>query len=386
MKNFIKVTIIASLLIVSSFVYNGRELSAQTLGGLYAELDKLQGQVSATESNIASTKNNIETHKQAIITATADIEKKQVEISDNQTEIYDLEEEKKAKHSEIQDLLVYYQMHNIANDEISFVVSADSLTSTIHREYTVDALTSKNDSKIGEFIQIQDQLTEKNATLETDIKSLETMQVEFEKKIEAYKIELDDLSEYSVGAKEKVADMQNTIAYYKNLGCTTDEDLERCKERTNNVVPNSSGFVSPMNSGVVTSEFGWRWGALHAGLDLSGSDTAVLAAAPGTVGAVGYDGSRGNYVYIHHVINGQRYSTAYFHLASRGYVSIGQMVNTSTQLGTMGNTGNSTGAHLHFEVLVNWYGLTGYNTSYARNPRNYLSYPAVGVWWSGRSR
>lgn len=151
-------------------------------------------------------------------------------------------------------------------------------------------------------------------------------------------------------------------------------------------VEGSDGFVSPMKSGYITSEFGYRWGSLHSGIDMSGSDKVIYASAPGEVGEVGYDSQRGNYVYINHMIKGSKYSTAYFHMSSKSSLRKGENVGTNTVVGQMGNTGDSQGAHLHFEILKNWYTETGYNKKNAENPRTYLTYPGVGVYWSSRDR
>lgn len=74
---------------------------------------------------------------------------------------------------------------------------------------------------------------------------------------------------------------------------------------------------------------------------------------------------------ITHNVNGQILTTVYAHMHSAPYVSVGQQVSRGTQLGTMGNTGNSFGAHLHFEVYEGYY-----NYPYAVNPRNYISFPS----------
>ncbi|MEM5673435.1 M23 family metallopeptidase [Bacillus cereus] len=62
-----------------------------------------------------------------------------------------------------------------------------------------------------------------------------------------------------------------------------------------------------------------------------------------------YSTSYGNVVFISHNINGQTYTTVYAHLKSRS-VSAGQKVKQGQQLGIMGNTGQSEGQHLHFEI------------------------------------
>jgi murein DD-endopeptidase MepM/ murein hydrolase activator NlpD len=111
--------------------------------------------------------------------------------------------------------------------------------------------------------------------------------------------------------------------------------------------PSASGLIWPV-SGVVTSGFGYRWGRLHAGIDISApAGTPVRAAASGTVIYAGWMGGYGNLVVIDH---GGGLATAYAHLSAiwgAGSVSQGQGI------GAVGCTGSCTGNHLHFEVRVN---------------------------------
>lgn len=103
--------------------------------------------------------------------------------------------------------------------------------------------------------------------------------------------------------------------------------------------------------GAFTSGYGQRWGKLHAGIDIASraSNVPIVAAAAGTVIRSYYSSSYGNVVFISHNIDGKVYTTLYAHMDSR-LVSSGQSVSKGQQLGIMGNTGNSTGQHLHFEV------------------------------------
>jgi murein DD-endopeptidase MepM/ murein hydrolase activator NlpD len=102
--------------------------------------------------------------------------------------------------------------------------------------------------------------------------------------------------------------------------------------------------------GTVTSKFGRRWGRNHNGLDIANSPgTPVYAAEPGKVIFSGSSGGYGNLIKIDH---GGGLVTYYAHLKSRS-VSVGQTVKRGQLIGHMGNTGRSTGPHLHFEVRVN---------------------------------
>lgn len=111
----------------------------------------------------------------------------------------------------------------------------------------------------------------------------------------------------------------------------------------------------PVSDGNLGSEFGWRIdpitgrSALHTGLDFQ-ADTgkAVLAAAGGIVVVQEYHPAYGNMVEIDH---GNDLVTRYAH-ASSVFVKKGDIVRRGQKVAAVGSTGRSTGAHLHFEVLV----------------------------------
>lgn len=109
-------------------------------------------------------------------------------------------------------------------------------------------------------------------------------------------------------------------------------------------------FCMPTPSRVVTSNFGWRWGRNHKGLDIKVyiGDT-IRAAFSGKVRIVRYErGGYGNYVVIRHN-NGLE--TIYAHM-SKNLVNENQVVRAGEAIGLGGNTGRSTGSHLHFETRL----------------------------------
>ncbi len=110
----------------------------------------------------------------------------------------------------------------------------------------------------------------------------------------------------------------------------------------------SGSLIWPAN-GSVSSPFGMRWGRLHAGIDMPLAEgTPLRAADGGTVAIAGWVGGYGNYTCVQH---SGSLSTCYGHQSSIG-VSVGQSVSQGQVIGNSGNTGNSTGPHLHFEVRV----------------------------------
>ena len=110
------------------------------------------------------------------------------------------------------------------------------------------------------------------------------------------------------------------------------------------------GFCMPTSSRVLTSNFGARWGRQHKGLDIKvyTGDT-ICAAFSGKVRVVNYErGGYGKYVVIRHY-NGLE--TIYGHL-SKHLVIPDQEVRAGEPIGLGGNTGRSTGSHLHFETRL----------------------------------
>ncbi|KMO74001.1 hypothetical protein BST22_20775 [Mycolicibacterium chubuense] len=102
--------------------------------------------------------------------------------------------------------------------------------------------------------------------------------------------------------------------------------------------------------GVWTSGFGYRWGVLHAGIDIANSiGTPIYAAADGVVTDAGPTAGYGAWVKVKH---SDGTVTLYGHV-NTWLVSVGQRVMAGDQIATIGNRGNSTGPHLHFSVLLN---------------------------------
>ena len=98
-----------------------------------------------------------------------------------------------------------------------------------------------------------------------------------------------------------------------------------------------------------TSGFGPRWGQMHRGVDLAAkSRSPIYATGDGVVIRAGWNGGYGRVVYVKHEFGVE---TRYAHLA-RIRVKKGQRVSRGQKIGDMGNSGRSTGTHLHYEVRV----------------------------------
>ena len=141
--------------------------------------------------------------------------------------------------------------------------------------------------------------------------------------------------------------------------------LTGTKKRPVNVKGVPSGkFLWPVPSiHSITSPFGSRWGKFHKGIDISGSGaygSTIVASDGGVVTLAGWNDGYGKCVVINHR-NGRE--TLYGHCSTL-LVTDGEAVSRGQPIAKIGSTGNSTGSHLHFEIIVN-----GSNV----NPKNYVS-------------
>ncbi len=114
---------------------------------------------------------------------------------------------------------------------------------------------------------------------------------------------------------------------------------------------------TPLDVARITSGFGMRthpimgYNKMHKGVDFGApTGTPIMAAGDGTVDFKGWKGGYGNFVVIKH---NATYETAYAHMSRFGNISVGNRVKQGQIIGYVGSTGNSTGAHLHYEVRQN---------------------------------
>lgn len=115
-------------------------------------------------------------------------------------------------------------------------------------------------------------------------------------------------------------------------------------------------FIYPLAEGTytLTSPFGPRPGGFHQGQDMGAAvGTDIFASGDGVVVEAGPASGFGNWIVIDHQVDGQTVSTVYGHMFAAGVlVGPGDQVRAGDHIGEVGNDGQSTGPHLHFEVWV----------------------------------
>lgn len=194
----------------------------------------------------------------------------------------------------------------------------------------------------------------------TKLKEKDSNNIEQIAILELYDTDLKDFAEVeaTVAAlyQQKVVEVKK-VATTKSTGTVNTSTSISYNKPTLGI-----NLIRPV-SGIITSRFGAassRRVSRHTGLDIGASTgTKIKACAGGTVTFSGYKGSYGYMVVINH---GNGVETYYGH-CSKLYVTAGQKVNQGDVIAAVGNTGNSTGPHLHLEIRVN---------GVAYNPQNYL--------------
>ena len=190
----------------------------------------------------------------------------------------------------------------------------------------------------------------------------ESARLEIESKQETLREEAEKITEQAIELQaqeelEREAARQAAAAAEAAMKAQ-EEAIKNKGGETGSLVLSGSGLLNnPCPDGSPTSPFGWRdfnGGSFHRGYDIGAPEgTPYYAAAYGTViyetHEGGYNGGAGNWIVIAH---GNGLVTKYMH-SSKVFVSVGDEVNRGQKIGEVGNTGESFGAHLHFQVEYN---------------------------------
>lgn len=270
-----------------------------------------------------------------------------------------------AKHDDdlITNLMKQLEEFNQNKTDLAAQLNALSIKETeqesVKAEY--DAAVQDLNDKMAQTTEIKAQIQQQQSELQSDIDAAKAKNEEISK-------EQDAIAEAARKAAEAARKKQEAEAAAKKQQTTAQQKPSSGSSGTTSNPTYTGGTFSWPVPGhyYISSPYGWRWGSLHAGIDIAGggiSGSAVTAAGSGSVSLVrggcthnnpknyscGCNSGYGNYVMIDH---GNGYSTLYAHLASIN-VSVGQSISTGQTLGTVGSTGWSTGYHLHFSVLKN---------------------------------
>lgn len=393
------VFLIFSLLIPS--LYIPKDIFAsdnRTIASIKADLETQKQELLDNEEQQELTQEEIDTIIANVEVIEADIVTGQNEIIELNTEIAQLEIDIEEKEEEIKRLLNFVQITSGESIYLEYIFNAQSFTDLIYRVSVSEQLTEYNDNLIEEFNQMIADNIAKRFEINEKEQELLVKKEELEVELSKLRTVQDDLSDISVTLLEGIEASEELIETLLADGCYETETVDACYARIKQL-PSDTSFWRPTTFGYISSVFGWRSyyyngeliSGYHYGIDISRNEGyPVYASASGQVALVTSQWSgTGNAIFVYHTVNGVNYTTAYFHLQSFA-VSEGQNVTKDTIIGYVGNTGQSTGAHLHLSVLSGWAGIDYTfwgDTYYAKNldPATKIDFPSYQSYFYTRT-
>ena len=324
----------------------------------------------------------------------------QLESISNQME--EIQKDIDAKDEQMKEIMSFVQVTNGESNYLEYIFGATDFTDFIYRISVAEQLGDYNEELIEEYNKDVEKLGKKQGELNAKQEELNKKQAELTVLEAKLNKEIETLQSGMVSKDQAYKTQIELIQSMKSRGCKGTDTASSCQNRlsSSSSLPSVNGTHMPINSGYVTSDYGYRTydNSFHTGIDYSKSVAGdpVYPVADGEVILLNYNRSCGNHiVYVKHNINGHSYITSYWHLSSWS-VSVGQKVSYTTQIGKMAgrNSGDSCsgGIHVHLNLFDNagnkWENnvARGGNPNSGRiNPRTIVPQtPAKGGRFSGR--
>ena len=238
----------------------------------------------------------------------------------------------------------------------SVLFKASSFTDLLARMDFVNEVMDYDRQVISDLQTTRRQLTEDKAALEQQKSEMESSQTKLQQQVDAASTLIREYEETEAGhqamldeAAEDEARIQALIRQQQSGGSSGGSGSSGSNSGVD-------GYIWPTNNTrVVTSPYGERWCPFHGYESHNGADigaargSAVLAAKSGRVIQAGWNGGYGISVMIAH---DDGITTLYGHMDGCS-VSVGQTVSQGETIGICGNTGNSSGAHIHYTMYKN---------------------------------
>ena len=309
------------------------------------EIANLDTQISANESEIQTLETQINDLQTSIDQKEVEIQKKQEEYDENEALLSER-------------LVVMYEKGETSFLDLLF--SSEGLVDFLSNYYSLSQL-AECDMELLESINTEKQEIENaKAELEKQTKSITLQQQKEEREQKAQSLNEQDkqLQSEIDDYNERIKEVEAQAA--AQLKALEEEQKRKEQEAANNngggsssgSTTNGSGlhfdgtFIWPCDNKVVTSTMKNRWGRKHKGIDIGARYENVYATASGYAYTLENPGGYGHYIVI---IHGNNYISLYGHLNSFN-ISSGQYVTQGQVIAQSGNSGGSTGPHLHYEL------------------------------------
>lgn len=331
-----------------------------------------------TLMQIQNVEEQIALHEQLIGQKTSELEQAQKTADDQlakfKKRVRAMEEAGKYNYLEV--LLGAHSISEFLSliDDITDIMKSDRELEARYRAAVEDLRTAKAEleaaqdemkSKKAQLVELSDQLqqdiasaNETIASLQADINAnaaqlsdLEAQEAEFQTQIDALVAKREE------ERRQAELEEQRRLQQQQSGGTTSGGSSSGGSSSGGGKTVGTGSLAWPVNCPYITSRYGMRVHPIsgeyknHGGIDIGASYGSPIYASDGgtvTTSSDGWNSGYGNYVIIDH---GNGYVTLYAHMSSRA-CSVGDSVSQGQVIGYVGSSGNSTGAHLHFEVYA----------------------------------
>lgn len=356
---------IINYILISCFVFLllcpiSSTVQAKTLQQYKNEVADLETKLDRTERLSAEAEQKIRSKRNAIASATNTIEANKQSVENSKILVAESEEQIKIKNTELEDVIKVLQYTGINSEEmyIDYVFESSSIYELMERQsvveqivtHTVEELETLEDL-INQNKKLQTQLAQDNVNLENSITKYENQLLDLQE-------EISKLATVGLDYKSQIEAQKGLIKIYEEAGCKNKDDIDVCYYAKIN---GNGKFSRPLTKGVITQT--WKNG-IHYGIDLGGvpAGTNVYAPANGTVVYTKHKYKcGGNIIYMHAVVDGQKYTIELAHLKSIK-VKIGQVVTKGQVIATQGGDRSTwyydsctTGTHMHYSISYGYY-------------------------------
>ena len=350
------------------------------------ELESIKDEISDTKDAMGEIEEDLTEAMEQIKNLSSEIESYETEIESLDEEIDKLNKKIDKAEKELKEAEKAYEKQEYLLEgrlvalyeagETTFLdvlLTSDGVTDFISKYYLISEIAEYDTELLAQMEENKKAIEEAKTSLETGRKEIESLKQSKENKASALKnsknkkqTQVNELSKEEKKLQDKLEELQKE---QKQI----EEQLNSAANKYKDEIANLGGtgtLQKPVKSGVITATWYYPSGNFHGALDYGiPVGTKVYAAEEGVVLYAGWGGGYGYYVCIQHG-NGLR--TYYAHSNGTFYVSAGDKVSRGELIMLSGNTGNSTGPHLHFEVRVSPYNWSYGGNDSRRDPRNYL--------------
>lgn len=379
-KKIIPIIILIVFILSSNFVItfasdleDKKKDNEEQIKKMENEVNEVKEEMSERMKQIQELDSKISSYQSEITKLDSELDDLEDSIEEEQTKLEEAEKKYKEQEETLQKRIVA-QYEAGETTYLDVILGGGSLWDMISNWQLVSDVAEMDNQLLEQMEKNKNEIEEAKKTLETTKTKVATLKNNKEATAESLKASQatkeQEVSELSSEEKE----LQEEIDKLNKENKQIEEELARMENEYEDEIADLGGtgtLQRPVKSGPITATMYYSSGVYHGALDYGVPiGTNVYAAAEAVVLAAGWrSGGLGNCVVLQHA-NGLR--TYYGHGNGTFYVKTGDVVQKGQLIMQSGNTGNSSGPHLHFEVRVSPYNWSYGGNDSRRDPRNYM--------------